>query len=51
VYDNFASHGDIVVSKLQSFAIHTHELFTELVKAGFNEEQAIAITVGLATKE
>jgi len=39
------------VSVLGAFAIQTHELFSELVSAGFNEEQAIAIVVGLATKE
>lgn len=47
--DDFASDG--VISVLSSFAIQTHELFMELKKAGFDEEQAIKIVVGLAQKE
>ena len=49
-YDFLASP-NAVVSVLSGFAIQTHELFSELVKAGFNDEQAIKIVVGLATKE
>jgi hypothetical protein len=51
VYDNFASNGEGVVSVLGAFAIQTHELFLELKNAGFDEEQAIKIVVGLAHKE
>jgi hypothetical protein len=40
-----------IMSVLGAFAIQTHELFGELVNAGFNEAQAIKILVGLATKE
>lgn len=40
-----------VMSVLGAFAVQTHELFTELQSAGFNEEQAIKILVGLASKE
>lgn len=39
------------MSVLRAFAIQTHELFRELVDAGFNEEQAIKVVVGLAHKE
>ena len=51
MYDNLSPHSEGVVSVLGAFAIQTHELFSELVEAGFNQEQAIAIVVGLATKE
>jgi hypothetical protein len=50
VYNDFISD-DGAISVLSSFAIQTHELFLELRKAGFEEEQAIAIVVGLAQKE
>jgi hypothetical protein len=40
-----------VMSVLGAFAVQTHELFLELQGAGFNEEQAIKILVGLASKE
>jgi hypothetical protein len=40
-----------VLSVLGAFAVQSHELFTELQSAGFNEEQAIKILVGLASKE
>lgn len=40
-----------VMSVLGAFAIQTHELFLELKSAGFDEEQAIKILVGLASKE
>ena len=49
--DDYSASVDGVVSALGSFAIQTHEVFKELVKAGFNEEQAIKICVGLATKD
>lgn len=39
------------MSVLRAFAIQTHELFRELMDAGFNEEQAIKVVVGLAHKE
>jgi hypothetical protein len=39
------------MSVLGAFAVQTHELFMELVKAGFNEEQAIKVVVGLAQKD
>lgn len=39
------------MSVLRAFAIQTHELFNELVDAGFNEEQAIKVVVGLTHKE
>lgn len=51
MYDEFATDGKSVMSVLGAFAIQTHELFSELVNAGFNEQQAIQIVVGLATKE
>jgi hypothetical protein len=51
VYDNLSPNSEAVVSVLGAFAIQTHELFSELVKAGFNQEQEVAIVVGLATKE
>ena len=44
-------NGGGVLSVLGAFAVQTHELFTELQNAGFNEEQAIKILVGLASKE
>lgn len=50
MYDDFASR-DGVISVLSIFAIQTHELFLEFQKAGFTEEQAIAIVVGLAQRE
>ena len=49
--DDYSASVDGVVSVLGSFAIQTHEIFKELVHAGFNEEQAIKICVGLATKD
>lgn len=48
-YDGINHHG--VMSVLGAFAVQTHELFLELKNAGFNEEQAIKILVGLASKE
>ena len=51
MYDNLSPNREGVVSVLGAFAIQTHEVFSELINAGFNEEQAIAIVVGLATKE
>jgi hypothetical protein len=51
VYNDFTPHSDGVMSVLGAFAIQTHEIFSELMKAGFNEEQAIKIVVGLAMKE
>ena len=50
MYDNLSPNREGVVSVLGAFAIQTHEVFSELLRAGFNEEQAIAIVVGLATK-
>ncbi len=44
-------NGGGVLSVLGAFAVQTHELFLELQGAGFNEEQAIKILVGLASKE
>lgn len=49
--DDFASSRDVIMSVLGAFAVQTHELFSELVAAGFNERQAIDIVVGLANKE
>jgi len=51
VYDDFTSEGREVMSVLRAFAVQTHELFEELRNAGFNEEQAIKVVVGLAHKE
>jgi hypothetical protein len=51
VNDDFTLNGRVVMSVLNAFAIQSHELFTELKNAGFNEEQAIKILVGLASKE
>lgn len=48
-YAGLNRHG--VVSVLGAFAVQTHELFMELKNAGFSEEQAIKIVVGLANKE
>jgi len=48
-YSGLNRHG--VMSVLGAFAVQTHELFLELTGAGFNEEQAIKIVVGLANKE
>ena len=48
-YSGLNRHG--VMSVLGTFAVQTHELFLELQNAGFNEEQAIKILVGLANKE
>lgn len=39
------------MSPLRGFAIQSHELFLELKQAGFTEKEALAIVVGLATKE
>lgn len=50
MYNDFVPD-DGVISVLSSFAIQTHELFLELKNAGFDEEQAIKIVVGLAHKE
>lgn len=50
MYDDFASR-DGAISVLGTFAIQTHELFLEFKKAGFTDEQAIAIVVGLAQRE
>jgi hypothetical protein len=51
VYNDFTSNGDGVISVLGVFAVQSHELFMELQRAGFDEEQAIKIVVGLASKE
>lgn len=48
--DDFAQ-SEVSISVLNAFAIQSHELFTELQNAGFNEEQALTIVVGLATKD
>jgi hypothetical protein len=48
---NRQSAYDGVISVLSSFAIQSHELFMELKNAGFDEEQALKIVVGLAHKE
>lgn len=48
--DDYAQSG-VTMSVLNAFAIQTHELFTELQNAGFNEEQALKIVVGLANKD
>ena len=50
VYNDFIPD-DGVISVLSSFAIQSHELFMELRNAGFDEEQALKIVVGLAHKE
>jgi hypothetical protein len=50
VYNDFVPD-DGVISVLSGFAIQSHELFLELKRAGFDEEQAIKIVVGLAHKE
>jgi hypothetical protein len=51
VYKDFSSNGGEDLSVLRTFAIQTHELFVELMDAGFNEEQAIKVVVGLVHKE
>ena len=48
-YSGLNRHG--VMSVLGALAVQTHEIFLELKSAGFNEEQAIKILVGLASKE
>jgi hypothetical protein len=48
--DDFVAHNG-VLSVLGSFAVQTHELYCELVKAGFTEAQALQIVIGLASKE
>ena len=50
MYNDFIPD-DGVISVLSSFAIQSHELFMELKNAGFDEEQALKIVVGLAQKE
>ena len=40
-----------VMSALSVFAIQSHETFVELQKAGFTEEQALKIVIGLTSKE
>lgn len=49
--NGFDTKSVLVVSPLRGFAVQTHELFTELTAVGFNEEQAIKICVGLASRE
>lgn len=49
--DDFTYNGNDVMSYLKVFAVQTHELFDELTNAGFNEDQALKIVVGLATKD
>jgi hypothetical protein len=49
--NNDFTNGDGVISVLGAFAVQSHELFMELQRAGFDEEQAIKIVVGLASKE
>ena len=49
--DYYALNSNGVMSVLGAFAVQSHELFVELKSAGFNEEQAIKILVGLASKE
>ena len=49
--NDFTLNGQVVMSVLNAFAIQSHELFMELKNAGFNEEQAIKILVGLVGKE
>jgi len=49
--DDIVPSHDIITTALTTFAIQTHELYSELVRAGFNESQAISIVVGLANKE
>jgi len=39
------------MSYLSAFAVQTHELFMELQNAGFNEDQALKIVVGLSNKD
>lgn len=41
----------ITVTPLRKFALVSHEVFTELVEAGFNEGQAVSILVGLTKKK
>lgn len=48
--DDILPSSGVIMSALGAFAIQTHELFSELVSAGFNEKQAIDIVVGLAQK-
>ena len=49
--DYYALNSNGVMSVLGAFAVQSHELFVELKSAGFNEEQAIKILIGLATTE
>jgi len=51
VYDDLSPNRDGVISTLGAFAIQSHELFNELVSAGFTEQQALNIVVGLASRD
>jgi hypothetical protein len=46
-----AEYDDAFLTPLLTVAVQLHELFTNLVAAGFNEEQAIRIVIGIAQKE
>lgn len=48
--DDFASR-EVVMSVLGAFAVQAHELFLEFVKAGFTEEQALKIVIGLTATD
>ena len=39
------------MSVLGAFAVQSHEMFLEFMRAGFTEEQAIKIIVGLTAKD
>lgn len=43
--------GVSILTPLQTYAVISHELYTELVEAGFREEQAVVIVIGLSQKE
>ena len=49
--DYDSTNVDSYFPALRVFALQSHELYSELIKAGFQPEQAISIVVGLATKE
>ena len=48
---HMAEYDDAFLTPLLTVAVQLHELFTNLVAAGFNEEQAIRIVIGIAQKE
>jgi hypothetical protein len=39
-----------LISPLKGFAIQAHELYTEFVKAGFTEAQALYLVIGFTSR-